>query len=149
MKLIQDLREFIELLTSENVRYVVIGDWAYNRYAEPRITGDIDFFVSTDQDNQRKLRRVLEEFGFGDSLPAETAPLFKKKMLMIGRPPNRIDLISEIDGVSFEEAWNEKEPGVLDGLPVLFISRSLLIRNKKATGRAKDLLDATTLEQYE
>jgi len=146
MKLSQDLREFIELLISENVQYLLIGGWAYNRYSEPRFTGDIDFFVSTSPDNQLALRRVLVKFGLSQFLPGEDKSLFEKKILMFGRPPHRIDLISEIAGVEFLEAWAERESDILDGLTVFFLSKNLLIKNKKAAGRDKDLLDVKNLE---
>lgn len=148
MKLIQDLREFIGLLNSESVRYLVIGGWAYNRYAEPRYTGDIDFFVSASAENQAALRRVLVQFGFGPVLPPADKPLFAQKVLMLGRPPNRIDLLLEIDGVAFDEAWAHREWGDLDGLRVAFISANDLIKNKAAAGRDKDLLDVKTLQRY-
>src|SRR5688572_26753099 len=105
MKLIQDLREFIELLISESVRFLVIGGWAYNRYGEPRFTGDIDLFLAADADTEARVRRVLERFGFGDVVPPPQQPLFEKAVIMLGRPPHRIDLIAEIDGVTFDEAW--------------------------------------------
>lgn len=145
MMLIQDLREFIELLNSESVRYLVIGGWAYNRYAPPRVTGDIDFFVSDSLENQNRLRNVLIKFGFERSLPPNDQPLFAKKVIMLGRAPNRIDLLSVIDGVSFEEAWPEKEGGMLDQIPVWFISLKYLIQNKESTGRDKDQLDVKNL----
>ena len=124
----------------------MIGGWAYNRYAEPRFTGDIDFFVSTDTKNQQQLRVALEKFGFQSSLPPLSQPLFRKKVIMLGRPPHRIDLLSEIDGVEFQECWDDREEGLLDGLTVNFISKRLLIKNKEATGRDKDLLDAKNLK---
>jgi hypothetical protein len=67
----------------------VIGGWAFNRYAEPRVTGDIDFFVNDSIENERALRAVLEKFGFGSALPPRDHSLFVKKVLMLGRPPNR------------------------------------------------------------
>ena len=149
MKLIQDLREFIELLNSEGVPFLVIGGWAYNRYAEPRFTGDIDLFLSADEDTEARLRRVLRAFGFADVLPPVDRPLFDKKVIMLGRPPHRIDLITEIDGVGFAEAWRDRQPGALDGLPVQFISRAHLLQNKRAAARDKDLLDVKLLESQE
>ncbi|HMO18369.1 MAG TPA: hypothetical protein PKA63_08690 [Oligoflexia bacterium] len=146
MKLTQDLKEFVELLISENVQYLVIGGWAYNRFSEPRFTGDVDFFISTNNLNQIALRRALVRFGLEQYLPPENNPLFEKKILMFGRPPHRIDLISEIDGVTFDEAWNEKEEDFIDGLKIFFISKRLLIKNKKAAKRDKDLLDVKNLE---
>jgi len=131
----------------ENVQYLVIGGWAYNLYAEPRFTGDIDFFVSNSIENQTKLRIVLEKFGFADALPPKTSPLFLKNIIMLGRPPHRIDLITQIDGVAYEQAWAEKVAGFLDGIPVNFISLNNLIQNKEATGRDKDMVDAKSLRK--
>lgn len=147
MKLIPDLREFIALLNSENVQYLVIGGWAYNRYAEPRSTGDIDFFLSTSAQNEEAIRKVLKLFGFGSALPPNDITLFSKKVLMLGLPPNRIDLISSISGISFEKAWKNKEEGLLDGLKVWFISKQDLITNKKTAARPKDILDVDCLEK--
>ena len=146
MKLIQDLREFIELLNLENVQYLVIGSWAYNRYAEPRITGGIDFFVSASKEKQAKIRKVLVNFGYEAVLPPPSGPLFRKKIIILGTPPNRIDLVIEIDGIKFNEAWENREDDLLDGLPVLFISRNNSIGNKLASGRDKDLLDVKNLK---
>ncbi len=125
----------------------MIGGWAYNRFFEPRFTGDIDFFVSTSNENQKKIRIVLNEFGLAQFLPDEDKSLFEKKILMFGRPPHRIDLISEIDGVSFDEAWKEKEEDLLEEIKVNFLSKRLLIQNKKASARDKDLLDVKNLEK--
>ena len=146
MKLTQDLREFIELLNSENVRYLVIGGWARNHYSTPRMTGDIDFFIAADSDNERRLRSVLIKFGFGSVIPAESMRLFEKKMLVLGRPPNRIDLLSDISGVQFESAWGNRVKASLDGLPLFFISKSDLLTNKRAAARTKDLADIEDLE---
>ncbi len=147
MKLLPDLREFIELLNSESVRFLVIGAWAVNRYAEPRFTGDIDFFVDTDADSETKIRRVLTRFGFGEALPPVEQPLFDKQVIMLGRPPSRIDLITHIDGVEFSAAWSRRVSGDLDELPVHFISLDDLIRNKRVAGRDKDLADLRILEK--
>jgi len=146
MKLIPDLREFIELLNLENVQYLVIGGWAYNRYAEPRMTGDIDFFVDSSEQNQSKLRIVLEKFGFGQTLPPQTKPLFEKKIIMLGRPPHRIDLLIEISGVAFKDAYKRRENGILDDVPVGYISKEDLIQNKRAAGRDKDIADVKALQ---
>lgn len=145
MMLIPDLREFLELLNSENVQYLLIGGWAYNRYAEPRMTGDIDIFVSASDESELKLRKVLIKFGYMDSLPDPKTKLFRKKILMLGVPPNRIDLISYIDGVTFEEAFKNREEDILDGIKTYFISLEDLIKNKRSSARAKDLADLETL----
>lgn len=148
MALMRDWRDFIGLLNSESVRYLLIGGWAYNRYAEPRFTGDIDFFVAPEPENQAALRRALDAFGFGSVLPPEPAPVISgTQVLMLGRPPHRIDLLATISGVEFERAWEAREGGTLDEMPVFFISREHLLQNKRAAGRAKDLLDASVLEK--
>lgn len=85
---------------------------------------------------------MLEAFGFGTALPPPDRPLFEKKVIMLGRPPHRIDLITTIDGVSFEEAWATRIEDELDGLRVSFIWRDLLLKNELAAGRDRDLADA-------
>lgn len=147
MKLIPDLREFLELLNAANVRYVIVGAWAFNFHAHPRATGDIDLFVASDLDNQKRIRSVLERFGFGSALPPPNHSLFEsKKILMLGRQPNRVDLITEIDGVTFDEAWSTKISSKLDGIPVYFISKEMLVKNKRSTKRLKDKADVEALE---
>jgi hypothetical protein len=148
MKLQKDLREFIELLISKKVEFVIVGGWAYNLYANPRATGDIDFFVSRSIENQNRIREVLVEFGYATTLPPEDEELIKeRKVLMLGRKPNRIDLLSHIDGVQFEEAYNTKVYGNLDNLKVPFLAIDLLIKNKSSTGREKDEVDVKYLKQ--
>lgn len=147
MKLPADFREFIELANSENVPFLVIGGWAFNRYAEPRFTGDINFFFANSPDTTAKLRRVLIAFGFGDALAGESDSLFQKKVIMLGRPPKRIDLITDIDGLSFEDAWSHRETEEIDGIKINFISLKDLIQNKKSTGREKDALDVNILSK--
>lgn len=127
---------------------MIIGGWAFNYHAIPRATGDIDFFVSDSIENQKKIRAVLKKFGFESSLPPENTLLFSdKKIIMLGRQPNRIDLLVKIDGVSFEEAWANKIESSLDGVPTHYISRAELLKNKRSTGRTKDKADVETLEK--
>lgn len=145
MNLPKDFREFIELAISTKLPFLVIGGWAFNRYAEPRMTGDIDFFVSGTPESERLVRQVLHEFGFGDVLP--DGPLFDKTVIMLGRSPNRIDLLCKIDGITFEQAWENRQYEVVDGMKVPFISLPDLIQNKSATGRLKDEADLAVLRR--
>jgi hypothetical protein len=127
---------------------VIVGGWAVNNYLIPRVTGDIDFFVSRSSKNQSLIRKALIDFGFQQALPEETVELIPpKKILMLGRQPNRIDIISEIDGVTFKDAWEKRVKGEIDGLQVNFISPELLLVNKRSTGRLKDKADAEGLEK--
>lgn len=126
----------------------MVGAWAYNFYADARPTGDYDFFLPTDDQSEAAIRLVLTDFGFGSTLPPqETRLLQPGKVIMLGRKPMRIDLLTAIDGVRFEEAWQSRVAGSFGGLPMNFISKELLIRNKSATGREKDLRDVAVLKQ--
>lgn len=140
MKLQQDLREFIELLNAYDARYVLIGGYAVAYHGYPRYTGDIDFFIDMSGDNSTRLEAVLRDFGFADD--QLNAQLFAaERIIQLGVPPNRIDLITSLTGVAFEEAWATRERGELDGVFVYIISRELLRRNKQMAARAKDLAD--------
>lgn len=145
MNLPQDFKEFIELAISANLKFLVIGGWAFNRYAEPRMTGDIDFFFRDSEETDRVLRDVLQQFGFGDVLPA--GRLFDKSVIMLGRSPYRIDLLCKIDGVTFDQVWKNRQYEEFDGLSVPFISLPDLIQNKSATGRLKDEADVSVLRR--
>ena len=145
MKLPKDFIEFLELLNSASVQYLVIGGWAYNRYAEPRMTGDMDLFFYPSKATESALRAVLADFGFESALPSSSRRLFAKPIIMLGFPPQRIDLITKIDGATFKQAWKSKELGKLGRTPVYFISKALLIKNKLAAGRPKDLQDVENL----
>lgn len=146
MKLNRDLREFIELLRSEAVDYVVVGGHAVAFHGYPRYTGDIDFLVGTGEGNAAKLERVLARFGFASTGLSAKDFRAPGQVVQLGRPPNRIDLVTSISGVSFEEALASRVVGTLDGLEVPFIGREALLANKRASGRAKDLADVEALE---
>ena len=146
MKLQQDLREFVELLLSRGVDFVVVGGHAVAFHGYPRMTDDIDLLVRPTRENGQRIVDALAEFGFGGvGLTAEsfTAP---DRVIQLGRAPNRIDLLTEIYGVSFDEVWATRVAADLDGLKVSMIGRDALIRNKRATGRTQDLADADKLE---
>lgn len=89
---------------------------------------------------------MLQAFGFGSALPPDDRRLFERKVIMLGVPPNRIDLLKEISGVTFEDAWQRRVEGSLDGLPTSYISLVDLIRNKQLAGREKDLADVAALK---
>lgn len=148
MQLPPDFKEFIELMISTNVRFVMIGEYAYNLYRNPRATGDIDFLVAISDENEQSLRKSLTDFGFGDSLPERSVPLLVLgKILMLGRPPLRIDILTKIDGVSYEEVESTCLFIELDGLRIPVISPQMLYKNKEATGRPKDSADAMELRR--
>ena len=146
MKLQTDLREFVGLLNSRGVEFVIVGGHAVAFHGYPRFTGDIDVLIRPTLDNAARVIAVLHEFGFGDlglDAPALVEP---DKVIQLGRPPNRIDLLTSVSGLDFDEAWGDRVQGELDGLPVWFPSRDALLKNKRAAGRAKDLADVAALD---
>jgi hypothetical protein len=147
MPLSKDLREFVELLNSNGVEYLVVGGFAVSYHGLARYTGDIDFLVRPSEENSRRVLVALAQFGFGSvGIQAEDIRS-PDKVVQLGVPPNRIDILMSISGVSFEEAWRGRTAGVLDGVATQFIGRDALIRNKESTGRAKDLGDAEELRK--
>jgi len=142
-----DLREFIRLLNAQQVEYLIVGAWSLGLHGRPRYTGDVDIFVRRDVPNAAKLLQVLDEFGFGNLGINREDFLKPDHVVQLGVEPNRIDLITGISGVSFEEAWPTRQAGLIDGLEVPFISRELLIRNKLTAGRPKDLADVESLQR--
>lgn len=145
MKLHSDLREFIGFLSSREVEYLVVGGHAVAFHGYPRVTGDIDFLLRSTPENADRMLRVLEDFGFGDLGLTATDFTAPGRVVQLGHPPNRIDLMTSISGLSFEEAWEGRVAGTLDGLPVWFLGKSALLRNKRASGRARDLADLEAL----
>jgi hypothetical protein len=134
VKLQKDLREFIELLNSRRIDYIVVGGHAVAFHGYPRFTGDIDFLVRPTPDNAARLVEALHDFGFGGvGLTVEdfTRP---NRVVQLGQVPNRIDLLTTISGVDFEEAWQAKVGAELDSIPVSFLSYDHLLRNKQAAG---------------
>jgi hypothetical protein len=145
MKLSPDLKEFIELLGFRKVEYLIVGGWSFGFHATPRYTGDIDFFVRRDQQTASKLVQVIHDFGFGQLDLTKEDFLKPEFVIQLGREPNRIDILTSVTGVEFEEAWQRRVPGSLDGCKVFYISKDLLIKNKVATGRLRDLADVKEL----
>jgi hypothetical protein len=146
VKLQKDLREFVELLGSQRVEYLVVGAHAVAFHGHPRFTGDIDFLVRATPDNAARLIEVIDSFGFGGLGLMRQDFLTMGNVIQLGQPPNRIDILTSISGVDFDEAWAGRVHGDLDGLPVAFLGLDALITNKRASGRDKDLVDAKTLD---
>lgn len=141
----QDYKEILSLLLENNVSFLLVGAYALAVHGYPRATGDIDIFVKPDHENAIRVFHSLAQFGA--PLSNITSDDFKKEdtILQIGVAPRRIDIITTIDGLSFEEAASGKEVVTIEGLDIPVISRKNLITNKLATGREKDRLDAENL----
>lgn len=137
--------EFLRLLTRHRVRFLLIGGHAIAVHAQPRFTEDLDVFVATSRANARRLHAALVDFGFGSVAPSAAALATADKVFMLGRKPFRIDVLTGIDGVTFQEAWAGRLPLDIDGMRVFVIGRDALIANKRAAGRPKDLVDILSL----
>jgi hypothetical protein len=147
MPLNKDLREFLELLNSNGVEYLVVGAFAVAFHGYPRYTADLDLLLRPTADNADRVLRALSQFGFGD-LDLHAGDFQEPgKVIQLGVIPNRIDLLTAISGVSFDDAWATRRKGQLEGIATQFIGREALLRNKECTGRAKDIGDAEELRQ--
>ena len=140
MNLSKDLREFIALLNSTSVKYVLVGGHAVAFHGYPRFTGGVDFFVERSAENASRIEHVLNQFGFG-RLGLKAADFLDPNVVVqLGRPPNRIDILTSIDGVAFEQAWSSRLK-TSTGEELFVISKELLLQNKRVAGRAQDLAD--------
>ena len=145
MPLQKDLREFIESLNSHHVEYLIVGAFALAFHGAPRSTGDIDILLRRSPENAERIESVLVDFSFA-SLGLSAADFIDAdQIIQLGQPSNRIDLLTSITGVEFEEAWAGRVAADLHGIPVHFLGRECLIRNKRATGRTRDLADLEAL----
>jgi predicted nucleotidyltransferase len=140
-----DFKEFLRLLNSHQVEYLLIGGYAVGYYGYPRATADMDIWIATQPENAAKVVEVLQEFGFG--VEDLTPDLFLKaeQIIRMGVPPVRVELLTTISGVSFEECYAARQIDILDGVEVALISLEHLKINKKASGRYKDLNDLENL----
>ena len=146
-----DTRAFVECLAAKGVRYLIVGGEAVILHGHIRLTGDVDFFFSRDRENLDRMFSAIEDFWEGDipgiESPVELAP--DGIVVQFGQPPNRIDLLNAIDGVSFEEAWPGRVDAVIQtekgDVPLAFIGLDALVKNKRASGRPKDLDDLAYL----
>ena len=141
----QDFKEFIQFLNDNHVQYLVVGGYAVAIHGHPRYTKDIDIWIETSLDNANNLLQALEQFGFS-SLGLQTQDfLTPDQIIQLGYPPNRIDLLTNIDGVIFEDCYPLRLEIVIDDVVVTFIDLDNLKKNKKASGRLQDLADLENL----
>ena len=142
----QDYKEMLSTLLEENVKFLLVGAYALAAHGYPRATGDIDIFVQPNEANAEKLYKALVKFGA--PLQNITIEDFSTPgtIFQIGVAPRRIDIINSIDGVAFEDAYNDRVIVEIESLPIPVLSKDNIIKNKNSTGRAKDKLDADTLK---
>ncbi len=148
MKVEKDFEEFIRLLNYHKVKYLIVGAYAVIFHTLPRNTGDIDFFIEPSSGNADKILQVLKDFGFEYLDFKKEDFLIPDIVIQLGFSPNRIDIITGISGISFEEAYKNKIRSKIGSEKVYFISSPDLLKNKESTGRAKDIADAEILRKF-
>jgi hypothetical protein len=147
MRLPPDWSEFIGLLSTHGVRYLIVGAHALAAHGRPRATQDLDILVEPTEENAARLGAALRDFGFpalADSCHYFTEP---DRMATLGNPPLQIDIINQITGVTFKEAWTGRTAVQLGNHEVPVLGRREFVINKQASGRPKDLADLALLEE--
>ena len=140
-----DFKELLELFSAHGVEYLIIGGYALAFHGAPRYTGDIDLLVKPDLDNAQKVMNALHEFGFGAVGLSVDDFAEPEQIIQLGVPPVRVDIVTSITGVSWEQAEANRVSGRYGGVPTFYIGREDFIKNKKASGRHKDLADIEAL----
>jgi hypothetical protein len=137
----KDFKEFLQLLNSKKIEYLVVGGYAVGFHGYPRATGDLDIWIAINKKNALKMVGALKVFGF--DLPELREELFleKEKVIRMGFPPMRLEIITSIDGVLFKPCYKNRVIADLGDLTVNFISKGDLLINKRASGRPQDLVD--------
>ena len=141
MTLTPDFREFIALLNAHEVRCLVVGGYAVGLHGHPRYTKDIDIWIERTPSNAEHLMEALAEFGFEDIGLTKDDFLTPDQVVQLGRPPNRIDLLTSLSGVSFADCYENRVVEAIEGTEVRYISLADLKTNKRALGRHQDLAD--------
>lgn len=141
-----DLIDLLVALNAAGAEYLLVGAYAFAFHARPRATKDVDIFVGTDPENARKVWRALTDFGAPLAELSQNDLSTPGTFYIMGRPPNQIDVITTIDGVTFARAWGARVSSTYFGVPVAYIGRDDLIANKRAAARPQDLADVAYLE---
>jgi hypothetical protein len=141
-----DFKEFVGLLIQHKVEYLIVGGYAVGIHGHPRYTGDLDIWLNPTEENAHKIVHCINDFGF-ESFGLKASDFTKSgNIIQLGYPPLRIDLLNQIDGVTFTEAYSNRLNIEIDDLFVDFIGYKDLMANKKASGRLRDLDDLEQLQ---
>ena len=142
----QDLVDLLRAFTAHDVRFLLVGAYALGVHGRPRATGDLDVWIEASPANADRVMQALA--AFGAPLAEVSAADFARPgiVFQMGLPPARIDVLTEITGVSFAEAWTDRVRAPFGPVVVDVIGREAFIKNKRATGRAKDLGDVESLD---
>ena len=141
MEVQQDFRDLLALFNTHKVDYIIVGAYALAYHGAPRYTGDIDIFVRSDSENAGRILCALEKFGFGSlglTLEDFSVP---GRVVQLGVAPVRVDIVTSLTGISWEEASSGRVSGTYGDITVYYIGKEQFIRNKRALGRKKDIAD--------
>jgi hypothetical protein len=144
VKIHSDFADFISALNRCHVEYVIVGAYALAFLGVPRYTGDIDIWVRPTDKNAKALLGAIEKFGF-ESLSLTKEDILSGKIIQLGYPPMRIDLLTVLDGVTAAEIWAGRQKGPFGDQTVFYLGKKTLVKNKNATGRPKDVADLASL----
>ena len=141
----EDFKDFIKFLNAHDVKYLLVGGWAVGLYGNPRATKNIDFLIGIGDENIKKLQKALFQFG----APAVEDKIFKEigNVFRMGRSPVQIDIINEATGITFEDCYKRRQIIKADDTEISIISKEDLIKNKKASGRHRDLADVESFDE--
>lgn len=145
MDLDKDFSEFVESFIAHEVRFLIVGGYALAAHGLPRFTGDLDAWVWVDAANSERIVTALKDFGFGDVGITVSDFARENSVVQLGFPPHRIDILTSIDGVKFNDAWDRRVIVSVAHLEIPFISREDLIVNKRTVGRPQDIADVERL----
>lgn len=142
----KDFKEFIRLLNEHSVRYLLVGGYAVAFHGHPRYTKDLDVWIELSGENAGRILEALDEFGFGTLGLKASDFVEEEQIIQLGYPPNRIDILTTLKGLQFEDCYNSRVEVEIQGVHMDFIDIENLKKNKRTTGRPQDLADAENLE---
>jgi len=145
MEVQPDFKELLKLLNAHKVEFIIVGAYALAFHGVPRFTGDMNILVKPDPKNAEKILAALEEFGFGSLDLTLSDFQDPDKVVQLGVAPVRVDFVTSLTGLSWQEAFSGKVQGAYGDVPVYYLGRKEFISNKKALGRKKDLADIEAL----
>jgi Nucleotidyl transferase of unknown function (DUF2204) len=147
MEVSSDFKDLLQALNDANAKYLVVGGMALAFHSRPRFTRDLDIWVEASPTNAQKVYSALANFGAPLDNLSQNELEHPDLVFQIGIEPVRVDILTSITGVNFDEAWKGREKGTYSTTPVFIIGRDQLIKNKRATGRLQDLADIEQLER--
>ena len=142
----KDFSDFVAALKQNQVEFVIVGAFSLAFHGYPRATGDIDFWIRPTASNADAVLRALKDFGF-ESLAVTQADILSGKVIQMGYPPARIDLLTQLDGVTAEEIWSNRQEGPFGEHAVFYLGKETFLKNKRAAGRPKDIVDVKLFDK--